>query len=877
MFRKLYSSKTYNKNPLLNLNKTHKLVPEVLVQELKLNPTKIYKMFYHNQYKMLSNFTVFIKIIADINTRLEPNSILHLEQFTNAKEELISIRDKLITYSPDTCIDPKKMYDTILKYTEVMYELIKTGDDTFDSDYHTQFTKGFMDIFMKIGNNTQLFFTFKEVNPDYLINIRPACIYLNWLVDIPDFIVNKDTYKPNVNLVPIESTKRSIEGNVLDFREVTYHDLGHSYVMSRQDTWLFDTINRSPPELVNEWTRNKNWYCDEINKISNKQFQEAVKLYLFDIVHDRGYQFYLPILLQQFIAKKNLENIKTKIIRGNFKGIIEKDVLEHIDAAQKFLCELTKEFLIKDNLDKINQYNGYIIKSYPNIESHTGIPTDVVFYKDKIMVNFLCNNIIKTASIYEIELLDVSTSKKIILSPDKIDKINKFMNEKVDNFNTICFRIDQNGDIIGTSLYGIEAYENKYNLRGIEIYKLERLLQIMQKKQPVNFSISRLPDIYESDKIHLETDNVILDDVQLGSNIIILENGLAFPISYISIEPKPRLTLKYINLDGNDRFVCQDILRESYIRYEASPNPDAKPYITLSNDLELGVVNTMNNVTIAKAVSSLLSRSVELAKDELGGYLPSDIVMRAQLEYVSPLAISNLWGKSGYRFVLSRSVGHNKREIIGTALVANSKDTLFFFTSRYHNLRHSMIETDLDLSNKWFKRFDFPNVKSYKLPMYNQLANFAVERIDCRGLGLGKLLINSIIKNYSMEYIKKNSVEIEHSQPFICGKGLFQIADPSWLPVMTKIGLQRRLGAESFYIETENEPLPKVKISGKYIDNVSYNNMFQMPQLYSNNVVKEHDDIHLINRIPRVVELSECGYAKLQYFQLFNTFSDFRE
>jgi hypothetical protein len=244
---------------------------------------------------------------------------------------------------------------------------------------------------------------------------------------------------------------------------------------------------------------------------------------------------------------------------------------------------------------------------------------------------------------------------------------------------------------------------------------------------------------------------------------------------------------------------------------------------------------------------------------------------------VSPLAISNLWGKSGYRFVLSRSVGHNKREIIGTALISNSKDTLFFFTSRYHNLRHSMMETDLDLNNKWFKKFDFPDIKLYKPPMCNQLANFTVEKIDCRGLGLGKLLINSIIKNYSIDYITKNSVEICHSQPFICGKGIFQIADPSWLPVMEKIGFNRRLGAESFYIETDFDPLPKVKMCGKYVDNITYNNMFGMPDLYSNYVVSQHNNIHLLDRIPKVVELSTCGYAKLQYFQLFHMFDDIRE
>jgi len=57
-------------------------------------------------------------------------------------------------------------------------------------------------------------------------------------------------------------------------------------------------------------------------------------------------------------------------------------------------------------------------------------------------------------------------------------------------------------------------------------------------------------------------------------------------------------------------------------------------------------------------------------------------VTNAQLEYVSPWAISNLWGRNGYRFILSKKVSDTMREIIGTALISNSKDTLFFFTSK---------------------------------------------------------------------------------------------------------------------------------------------------------------------------------------------------
>ena len=92
--------------------------------------------------------------------------------------------------------------------------------------------------------------------------------------------------------------------------------------------------------------------------------------------------------------------------------------------------------------------------------------------------------------------------------------------------------------------------------------------------------------------------------------------------------------LKYVNLNPKHIYVDTHKLRAAYIRYELSKNYDAKPYIELDDDLELGIVDTANNPMIATAVSSLLSRSIEDAKDINGGYIPASVVTHAQKNYV---------------------------------------------------------------------------------------------------------------------------------------------------------------------------------------------------------------------------------------------------
>lgn len=871
----------YTREQLINLTKKTKLPEEEFFHNIQKSPLSTYSKFYANQFNASHNSEIILKIIADINTRLNSN-IINSEIFLKHKQSLHKIREdginllcqslshSLLTrmHNKFHIIKPSDLYSFVINYVENMYDLIKSQDNDIQGTYYSDFAKDFFKNLYETGNNTQMFFTFNNLNEQYFIDIRPLCFYPVQLLDLPDF----SSERP---LIPTKNIKGYVESKLLDFREVTFHDMGHAHVMSRQDKWLFETSNTNAMELVTEWLRNKDWYMNECEmlKETNYLLYKAIKLYLFDIVHDRGYQFHLQILRQQFRAIKNLENLKTKIMRGDFDNICDKSIIDHINEARKWLLTVTDKFIVKDNIDKIekNKKVGYIIKIYPDIENCIGVPIDVIICKNgKILVNFSSDGTTKMTTIYEIELLSLPISD-VILNDEKIKKINKWINI-INNSSVDSIQLDSDANILNLTddiVYDSAVVNAEHQLKKIEIYKLERLLGLMKKNSSIKFSISKLPDVYESSKISVN---------QEKGNLTI-ETGLVFKINEICIENKSGTTLKYINLDPHARFISENILRDSYIKYSNSKFQQLKPYVTLNDELELGIVDTKNHVELAKAVSSLLSRSIDNAKDIYGGYLPSQIVERAQFEYVSPYAISNLWGKSGYRFVLSRKVNNVIREIIGTALVANSKDTLFFFTNKYNNLKYSTIKQNIDFDlcvdskHKWFDKFDMPEIQDYKPNGCNQLANFAVEKINCRGIGLGKLLISEIIKNYAIYCPKAN---IRHSQPLICGKGLFQIADPSWKKYMLDIGFKLRYGAETFYLDKEWDKLLPVTMNGSVIDNKSYNRMYGIPEIYENiDFGIKNTEMDLTKRIPKVIELANSGNAKLQYVQMIYMFNEF--
>jgi len=164
-----------------------------------------------------------------------------------------------------------------------------------------------------------------------------------------------------------------------------------------------------------------------------------------------------------------------------------------------------------------------------------------------------------------------------------------------------------------------------------------------------------------------------------------------------------------------------------------------------------------------------------------------------------------------------------------------------------------------------------PDIDDYKITSCNHLANFAIDK-NYRGKQLGKLLINEIIKNYALYYHNSN---IKHSQPLICGKGLLQIADPSWRKYMLDIGFKHRIGAETFFIDQDWDPLQSIIINGKKISNKEFNYMYNVPQIYESLKIEKNDNIHLYDRVPKILELAKSDKAKIQYFQLYYLFEDF--
>jgi GNAT superfamily N-acetyltransferase len=336
---------------------------------------------------------------------------------------------------------------------------------------------------------------------------------------------------------------------------------------------------------------------------------------------------------------------------------------------------------------------------------------------------------------------------------------------------------------------------------------------------------------------------------------------------------------RQIFLDPGARFVPTTLLDDAYVRYEETQNPSASNHVRLDDGLELGIVSSAVP-EIARGISSMLSRSLDDARNDHGGHLPIAVVQRVQSEIISPYGVANLWGTTGHRFVLSRRIDGRTSELLATILVGRRKGTIFFLTGRYNNLRHSQIADEVDFDQpagtdpgqRWFDQFVFPDLERFKPTAYHQIANFVVAK-EHRGEGLAERLLAAIVGKYAKDDIDARGAPIEHSQHLLCGRGLWQIGDPPWLARMEKLGFYLRWGAESFFIEHDWAPLPPTFDRGRPLSNREYNRSFGLPHRYQEGRSPPASSEHLLDRVDTVVSLSQDPRAKLQYFQTMFDFT----
>lgn len=164
-------------------------------------------------------------------------------------------------------------------------------------------------------------------------------------------------------------------------------------------------------------------------------------------------------------------------------------------------------------------------------------------------------------------------------------------------------------------------------------------------------------------------------------------------------------------------------------------------------ELELGVVDA-HLPGVAEGVSRLLNRSIQDARAENGGHLPSWLVNDIERNYISVEKVRTLWAATGHRFALRLG-----EEIVGTIHVAKHESMILTVDRHILNVDESAHP-------------------GFKPARHHHVVNISVKH-ELRRSGLGTRMVDGIVK---------------HFRHLFSGVGLWVRADPPWHPGLAGLG-----------------------------------------------------------------------------------------
>lgn len=358
----------------------------------------------------------------------------------------------------------------------------------------------------------------EEVEP-LLAMVPDVFLFPSSRLKPPSYFVKRRPFPLYIIDYSLEDLK-FLDGYDLSPKERAYHDVGHAAFMARHDVWLIQEEGRPADKSVQEWARSAAAIEAKLNQLRSvdKDLARACNALLFEILHERGYQYFLPFLLQQLETDK-----WEKVVLGKLKnGYFERPVLTESQAlrlseARQWLLELTKKLNVDDFNEKLELYSAGTqpvrIRTWYPIQTFRGTPIRFdVQQAERVMVSFQTDSGLVDTRIYEIALAQVSVAETRVFDAEKQALLERLLYSKnqglkVGGKTILALRLDPEGNPIVTLESGegggrevrgssLEAHlgEGREELSAFVAFKIEQVLYLWNKRQETNFTVTRTHD-----------------------------------------------------------------------------------------------------------------------------------------------------------------------------------------------------------------------------------------------------------------------------------------------------------------------------------------------------------------------------------------------
>lgn len=405
--------------------------------------------------------------------------------------------------------------------------------------FHQDNAEHLLEKFLAKGPDLLLYFSFNWLGDDFFVDTRPALMNLIGinLTGLDDF-----SKPPYADKYPMSLT------------EFAYHDLGHAEFTTMRDLDYLESDDKPLMRVVEEWesTRLKiKRAYDQVAEESPK-LASSMKLLLFELLRERGFQFSLTVLKQELETEKWVYVLRKKLAEEfyDYYGI-DKELFDLLDEARQLLVNAVERYKEQAQLDWIkatgsansNQRVSAQIIHTPRLKFSNGDPSEVRIYKDKkteLIVEEGTGNLRKT-EIREMVSAQVVPTRVPVFTDDVVKKIEKLLSQRSVTYVSVkpdkkIMAVYENGTEV--PLQDAKAYNymvSQRKLEEIEIFEIRQVLGSAERGDKIHFTI-RKPSLTMVGKIRL-VKNLITGNY----TAFVKENGVeeekSFPLVELRVDP----------------------------------------------------------------------------------------------------------------------------------------------------------------------------------------------------------------------------------------------------------------------------------------------------------------------------------------------------
>jgi hypothetical protein len=129
--------------------------------------------------------------------------------------------------------------------------------------------------------------------------------------------------------------------------EFSWHDMGHIDFMWGRDQLYFKNTSKTPLRVTKEWEATRGDYMKFYDpwKKKDPDLHEAMTHLLFEIVHERGFQYSLTVMKKELETPKWTEILQRKLGNGYYDswGSLNRRPFARLEEARHLLLDYTRQ------------------------------------------------------------------------------------------------------------------------------------------------------------------------------------------------------------------------------------------------------------------------------------------------------------------------------------------------------------------------------------------------------------------------------------------------------------------------------------------------------------------------------------------------------